>query len=232
MGWIPEPEAEEVNGDVYDRQRCIPLWNQAAVEGATVVVLGCGPLGQATLVALARCGVGNVVIIDNGVVQARQLARSLLASTADVGRPQAEAAMERIKVHTITTSYQAAYLDAATQWGQVVARVRAANATAVFDMTEGGEFVGSAINALCKVRLATRDAHTPPPHCFSPPILFYQDLGVPLIVGSTQGYALRLGMYPGAPKSRCADCDAATRDANLNASAEPAAIMAWAATKG
>jgi molybdopterin/thiamine biosynthesis adenylyltransferase/rhodanese-related sulfurtransferase len=70
---------------------------QEKLKEATVLVIGAGGLGCPALLYLAAAGVGRIVVIDSDTVEASNLQRQVLFTTADVGRPKAEAAVERLR---------------------------------------------------------------------------------------------------------------------------------------
>jgi adenylyltransferase/sulfurtransferase len=70
---------------------------QARLKAATVAVIGAGGLGSPCLQYLAAAGVGQLTIIDDDVVTLSNLQRQTLFATADVGRPKAEVAAERLQ---------------------------------------------------------------------------------------------------------------------------------------
>jgi len=61
------------------------------------VVIGCGALGTYALSFLVRAGVGQVVVIDRDVIDISNLQRQTLFNEADVGRPKAKVAEERLR---------------------------------------------------------------------------------------------------------------------------------------
>jgi adenylyltransferase/sulfurtransferase len=69
---------------------------QRRFRAAAVAVVGAGGLGSPCLQYLAAAGVGQITIIDDDVVSLSNLQRQTLFSTADIGRPKAEAAAERL----------------------------------------------------------------------------------------------------------------------------------------
>lgn len=71
---------------------------QRALRSSTAVVLGCGALGAAAADALARAGVGHLVIIDRDFVELTNLQRQVLFDEEDAATalPKAEAARRRL----------------------------------------------------------------------------------------------------------------------------------------
>jgi len=70
---------------------------QEKLKEATVLVIGAGGLGCPALLYLAAAGVGRIVIIDSDHVESSNLQRQVLFTEADLGRPKAEAAVDRLK---------------------------------------------------------------------------------------------------------------------------------------
>lgn len=70
---------------------------QARLKAATVAVVGAGGLGSPCLQYLAAAGVGQLTLIDDDVVSLSNLQRQTLYTTADIGRPKAEVAAERLQ---------------------------------------------------------------------------------------------------------------------------------------
>lgn len=69
---------------------------QARLEEATVAVLGLGGLGGMAAMMLTACGIGTVVGVDHDHVELSNLARQMLYSEDDLGRPKVEAAADRL----------------------------------------------------------------------------------------------------------------------------------------
>ncbi|ATE64861.1 HesA/MoeB/ThiF family protein [Rhizorhabdus dicambivorans] len=69
---------------------------QQALLGATVAVIGAGGIGSPAIQYLAAAGVGRLRVIDDDVVDLSNLQRQTLFGTADIGRPKAEVAAERV----------------------------------------------------------------------------------------------------------------------------------------
>jgi len=83
----------------YSRHLLIPevgLAGQEKLAAARVLVVGAGGLGSPILAYLAAAGVGRIGIVDDDVVDVTNLQRQILYATADVGRPKAHLAAERL----------------------------------------------------------------------------------------------------------------------------------------
>lgn len=59
------------------------------LEGATVMVLGLGGVGSAAAEALARGGVGTLIVVDRDVVEESNINRQALAFTSTLGKKKA-----------------------------------------------------------------------------------------------------------------------------------------------
>jgi len=66
------------------------------MKNSTVAVLGIGGVGSIAAEALARTGVGRVVMIDKDVVDITNVNRQIHALTTTVGQPKAELMRDRI----------------------------------------------------------------------------------------------------------------------------------------
>jgi tRNA A37 threonylcarbamoyladenosine dehydratase len=69
-----------------------------ALKGSTVAVLGIGGVGSIAAEALARTGVGRIIMIDKDVVDITNINRQVHALTTTVGQPKAELMRDRIKL--------------------------------------------------------------------------------------------------------------------------------------
>jgi adenylyltransferase/sulfurtransferase len=69
---------------------------QQKLNQARVVVVGAGGLGSPVLLYLAAAGVGHLRVIDDDVVSLSNLQRQVLFTTADIGRPKAQVAAEKL----------------------------------------------------------------------------------------------------------------------------------------
>lgn len=74
----------------------IGIEGQEKLLAATALVIGCGGLGSAALPYLAAAGIGRLLIADHDTVSDTNLQRQVVFTEADLGRPKAEAAAERL----------------------------------------------------------------------------------------------------------------------------------------
>ena len=67
------------------------------LKNSSVAIFGIGGVGSYTAEAIARCGVGNITLIDNDTVSFTNINRQLVALHSTVGKPKTEVMAERIK---------------------------------------------------------------------------------------------------------------------------------------
>jgi molybdopterin/thiamine biosynthesis adenylyltransferase len=90
-----ELTAEEL--ERYDRQ--IPVLGveaQLKLKKSKVLVVGAGGLGSVVLLYLAAAGVGEIVVVDDGVVELSNLNRQVLYDTRDIGKWKVDVAAEKL----------------------------------------------------------------------------------------------------------------------------------------
>lgn len=68
------------------------------MKRSTVAVLGIGGVGSIAADALARTGIGRIVLIDKDVVDITNVNRQVIALTTTVGQPKADLMRDRIKL--------------------------------------------------------------------------------------------------------------------------------------
>ena len=84
----------------YSRHLLIPevgLAGQERLLRARVLVVGAGGLGAPVLQYLAAAGVGRIGVVDDDVVDETNLQRQVVFATADIDRPKALVAAERLR---------------------------------------------------------------------------------------------------------------------------------------
>jgi len=68
----------------------------AKLQNSTVMVFGCGAVGSFAIEALARSGVGNIILLDFDVVEESNINRQLFATESTLGRKKTDVAHKRI----------------------------------------------------------------------------------------------------------------------------------------
>lgn len=74
------------------------LTGQESLKVAKVLMIGAGGLGCPVLQYLTAAGVGNIGIVDHDVVDVSNLHRQILYHTADVGKPKAVVAKQKLEL--------------------------------------------------------------------------------------------------------------------------------------
>lgn len=64
---------------------------------STVMVVGCGAVGSFAIEALARCGVGQIILVDSDTVAESNINRQIFALDSTVGMPKVDVAAARIR---------------------------------------------------------------------------------------------------------------------------------------
>ena len=75
------------------------LFGDAVIEKlkkATVMVVGCGAVGSFAIEALARTGVGHIIVVDFDTVAESNINRQLFAMESTIGVPKVDVAVARI----------------------------------------------------------------------------------------------------------------------------------------
>jgi len=95
-----QPPLTALQFERYQRHLNLPefgLAGQRKLLDASVLLIGAGGLGCPLAQYLAAAGVGRIGIVDFDVVDLSNLQRQVLYTAADVGRPKAQVARERIE---------------------------------------------------------------------------------------------------------------------------------------
>jgi molybdopterin-synthase adenylyltransferase len=95
-------------GETYDRQ--LLVWGtqgQTLLGRSRVSVVGLGGTGSHVAVQLAHLGVGNMVLVDNDVIEPSNLSRIIGATTADVTEPKVDVIASVIAGVSPTTTVDA-----------------------------------------------------------------------------------------------------------------------------
>jgi len=105
--WAEEGLPVELPGDLDDAQRVrysrhvlipeIGVAGQQRLLSASVLVVGAGGLGSPAALYLAAAGIGRLGIVDDDLVDASNLQRQVLHSTAALGEPKVESADRRVR---------------------------------------------------------------------------------------------------------------------------------------
>ena len=66
------------------------------LKQSTVMVVGCGAVGSFAIEALARSGIGHIILIDFDKVEETNINRQIFALDSTVGKPKVEVARQRI----------------------------------------------------------------------------------------------------------------------------------------
>lgn len=126
------------------------------LAAGSVLVVGAGGLGSAALLALARAGVGKIVIVDPDLVEESNLHRQVLYAEGDLGRPKAEAARERLLADFPALAIEAIVgrVEPADAWDLVEAQ------DVVVDATDdpATKFLLNDTAVLCETTLVTASA--------------------------------------------------------------------------
>lgn len=79
--------------------RCRMLFGDEKIkklQNATVMVVGCGAVGSFAIEALARTGIGNIIVIDFDAVEESNINRQIIATHSTLNRKKVDIIQERI----------------------------------------------------------------------------------------------------------------------------------------
>lgn len=162
---------------------------QSAAQGSRVLLLGAGGIGTGILQSLVGLGVGQVTLVDQDVVETKNLARQFVYGLAEVGRPKVYAAQDWVKAYSAGTSV-------------IPVHARVTDVDMVRELGADADAVVCAIDSPEEVRLIVNEA------CFA--------LGIPFVAGGLNYSTLSYwSVEPG--RSPCWQCLALQRAAEAAA---------------
>jgi molybdopterin/thiamine biosynthesis adenylyltransferase len=185
----------------------VGLEGQARLLRATVAVVGLGGLGGYVAEALARMGVGRLVLIDGDLFEEHNLNRQILSAEANLGTDKVQAARQRV-----------AEINGAVE---VIGHAVTLTRENLPRLLEGADVIVDALDRL-PIRLTLQEGA--------------QALGIPMVHGSIAGFLGQvMTIFPGDPglRSLYGDADELPEqglEAQLGTpAATPMAVAAWEA---
>ena len=185
----------------------VGLEGQARLLRSTVAVVGLGGLGGYVAEALARMGVGRLILIDGDVFEEHNLNRQLLSAESRLGAHKVEAAQQRI-----------AEINSAVETVGHAVKLTRENLP---QLLEGADLVADGLDRL-PTRLILQDGT--------------HALGIPMIHGSIAGFLGQvMTIFPGDPGLHSlygepGDLPAQGLEAQVGTpAATPMAVAAWEA---
>ena len=103
MATVTLPDTATLNKEEilrYSRHLIMPevgMEGQQKLKAAKVLCIGTGGLGSPLALYLAAAGVGTIGLVDFDVVDFTNLQRQIIHTTADVGRPKLDSAIEKLE---------------------------------------------------------------------------------------------------------------------------------------
>ena len=79
-----------------------PELAQNKLDGATVALVGCGGIGNVVSSLLVAAGVGEILLLDDDIVETSNLTRQVMFTEADVERPKTSALADRLRERNTT----------------------------------------------------------------------------------------------------------------------------------
>ena len=185
----------------------VGLEGQIKLLRSTVAIVGLGGLGGYVAEALARMGVGRLILIDGDVFEEHNLNRQILSTEAGLGTRKAEVAQQRV-----------AEINSAVEVTGHATRLTPENLPRLL---EGADLVVDGLDRL-PTRLILQEGA--------------QALGIPMVHGSIAGYLGQvMTIFPGDPGLRSlygepGDLPDQGLEAQLGTpAATPMAVAAWEA---
>ena len=80
----------------FDRFKLLVGDKYSKIKSLKILVLGVGGVGGYVVESLARCGVGDITIVDSDIVDVTNINRQIIALHSTIGRKKVEVLKERI----------------------------------------------------------------------------------------------------------------------------------------
>ena len=80
----------------FDRFKLLVKDNFSKIEKLSVLILGVGGVGGYVAESLARCGVSNITIVDNDIVDVTNINRQIIALHSTIGKKKVDVLKQRI----------------------------------------------------------------------------------------------------------------------------------------
>lgn len=93
----------------YIRQTSLPNFSdgeQAELQQASVLIVGCGGLGIPVAQYLNAMGIGTLGLVEQDVIDIHNLQRQVLYSESEVGQPKIEVALRKLKAQNSETNFK------------------------------------------------------------------------------------------------------------------------------
>ncbi len=87
-----------MNSEMFLRN--IQFWGaekQKILTDSSILIAGVGGLGCTVAEILTRSGIGKLIIIDNGIIEASNLNRQILFEVSDIGKPKVDVAKKKLQ---------------------------------------------------------------------------------------------------------------------------------------
>lgn len=87
-----------MNSEMFLRN--IQFWSeekQKILTDSSLLIAGVGGLGCTVAEILTRAGIGKIILIDNGIIEASNLNRQILFDVSDIGKPKVDIAKRKLQ---------------------------------------------------------------------------------------------------------------------------------------
>lgn len=85
-----------MNDRLFRTRQLLGVDTTKKLQNATVMIFGCGAVGSFAIEALARTGIGTLILIDFDTVEESNINRQLFALDSTIGQPKVNVAAARI----------------------------------------------------------------------------------------------------------------------------------------